>query len=122
MRTGRLMGFLFVLFASQAAFAQQGIEASDDSYNQAATSLSDVLADEVSAERVAPQQSREGSRYEWVFSYIDHSGGCQSCEFSCSAPRCSSDTVQLRKACRVPNTKDDNYVYTCTNVGRNIDR
>ena len=122
MRSGFLIGFLFVLFASKAAFAQQEVETSDVSYNQAASSVSDVLSDEEFADRAAPQQSRGGSRYEWVLSYIDRSGGFQSCDFSCNAPRCSSDTVQLRKACRVPNTKDDNYVYTCTYVGRDYGR
>ena len=122
MRTGRLIGFLFVLFASKAAFAQQGFEVSDDSYNQAATTISDVLADESSSDHVTRQPPRGGGNYAWVFSYVDRSGGCQSCEFSCSAPRCSSDTVDLRKACKIPNTTDDYNVYTCVNLGRNFGR
>ncbi len=55
-----------------------------------------------------------GGYYQWVYSGVDHKGGCNSCQYSCyDSPPCGPYNLGARMSCPVPGTKDDDYVYTC---------
>lgn len=108
-----LASLVSVSLSSVAAFADQNTQQNGTDGN--VFKLED-------AEQFESRNPRDRQRYEWVFSYIDRNDGCHSCTFECYAPRCSADIVYLKKACRVPNTKDDSYVYTCVPTGSGYNR
>lgn len=113
----------FLLTASPVAFA----DASSDFYSEGESSelKSDFDVEQFASDEAVAQADnyerrgeRDRSRYEWVFSYVDRKGECNSCDFSCRAPRCDSNTVGLTKACKIPGTHDDHNVYRCTEFRR----
>jgi len=57
--------------------------------------------------------SSEGYAYIWTYSGIDNNG-CKSCTPYHPSYECGPHTVGMNLKARQPNTRDNDYTYTCT--------